>query len=62
MSWEGRLYTRMMEIFTARWKYILPAPGRRSKISDKIGGSKKIVECRVGIISRGQTMKDEIIS
>jgi hypothetical protein len=52
----------MMEIFTARWKYILPAPARRSKISDNIGGSKKIVESRVGIISRGQTMENEIIS
>jgi len=52
----------MMKIFTARWKYILPAPGRRSKISDNIGGSKMIVESRLGIISGGQAMENEIIS
>jgi hypothetical protein len=52
----------MMEIFTARWKYILPAPGRLNKSSDNVGGSKKIVESRLGIISKGQTMDNEIIS
>jgi hypothetical protein len=46
-----RLYKRMMEIFTARWKYILPAPSRRNKSSENNGGRKKIVESRPGIIS-----------
>jgi hypothetical protein len=52
----------MMEIFTARWRYNLPAPGRRNKSSDNIGGSKKIVDSRSGIISKGQAMENEVIT